>query len=460
MDKPHSLVVAGPGLGLVNGSTALAKSLASAGFAVTLVCFARSYHTHANTKRLQPLDPAIRLEIVPDGLDLDAQNYMDLFLITDAMQEGLEKLVEKLGDERHPVTCIISDTFMAWTQHVANKFGIHRIDFFTSNATSYLLVLAFPELIARGYLAPQKGDRESPLFIDCVKGRPRFPLDELDREMFVDDPHNHILQGLAKSAALAKEAERVLIHSVSELESSAFESLYREYGIKACAIGPLMHERPAHQQYQGPPAACLSWLDGQGSSSVIYVSFGSNAALSRDEFVELAHGLEASGQAFLWVVRSDATTAGGLLSDILPAGFLTRTQNRGLIVPWAPQLAVLAHPAVGGFLTHCGWNSTLESLWNGVPMLGCPRGAEQKTNARFIAEAWRVGIELERTDMGGFHRREVEKSVKALMIDGQARTRVQGLKEIVRKAASNGGASHSNLVEFANDMRTLLHQRL
>lgn len=457
MDKPHSLVVAGPGLGLVNGSMALSKSLASAGFAVTLVCFARFYHTHANTKRLQSLDPAVRLEIVPDGLDLaDAQNYMDLFLITDTMQQGLEKLVEKLGDERHPVTCIISDTFMAWTQDLANKFGIPRIDFFTTNATTYLLILAIPELIARGYLAAQKDDCDSPLFIDCVKGRPRFPLDELDRKMLVDDPHNHVLHGLVKSAALAKEAERVLIHSVSVLESSAFESLYKEYGIKACAIGPLMHEYPA-EQYQGPPATCLSWLDGQGSSSVVYVSFGSNAALSRDEFVELAHGLEASGQAFLWVVRSDATAAGEQLCDILPEGFLTRTQNRGLIVPWAPQLAVLAHPAVGGFLTHCGWNSTLESLWNGVPMLGCPRGAEQKTNARFIAEAWRAGIELARTDTGGFHRKEVEKGVKALMIDEQARTRVQALKEIVRKAASKGGASHSNLVEFANDMRTLLH---
>lgn len=171
--------------------------------------------------------------------------------------------------------------------------------------------------------------------------------------------------------------------------------------------------------------------------------------------MELAIGLEASGQPFLWVIRSDVVK-GEELSSMLPEGFESRTKGRGTIVSWAPQVAVLEHEAVGGFLTHCGWNSTLESLWVGVPMLACPRRAEQKTNARFIANEWGVGILLGGTKEGILKNRDVQEGVEALMIGKigqQARKKAQELKDIVRKAAAQGGSSHTNLLMFAEEMR-------
>ncbi|KAI5059695.1 hypothetical protein GOP47_0026014 [Adiantum capillus-veneris] len=117
---------------------------------------------------------------------------------------------------------------------------------------------------------------------------------------------------------------------------------------------------------------CLSWLNLQAESSVIYVAFGSLAKLSVEEIQELAVGLEASGSPFLWVIREDAVTMEEL-PQVLPEGFLERTRGKGMIISWAPQVRVLAHKAVGGFLSHCGWNSTVESLWAGVPLLCCPR---------------------------------------------------------------------------------------
>lgn len=110
------------------------------------------YSAHASRGRVKPPHPSVRLEIVPDGLSPEASNYGDLFVTTSAMQEGLERLIQRLADERLPATCIISDSIMAWTQDVADKFGVPRVDYWTATATSYLCILALPELISRGYV--------------------------------------------------------------------------------------------------------------------------------------------------------------------------------------------------------------------------------------------------------------------------------------------------------------------
>lgn len=306
-----------------------------------------------------------------------------------------------------------------------------------------------------------EGKRDDPVFLDCILGIPRFPIDEIPTEIRArPDDVGTFIKPFLPLESRTRKANRVLIHSLYELESIAFEG-FREVQIPAYAIGPLIQYDAfdaTHGKDLRAPAKeeCISWLDTRAYCSVIYVSFGSNATLSPEEIMELAIGLETSGQPFLWVIRCD-TAESEQLSGLLPEGFESRTKGRGRIVSWAPQVAVLEHEAVGGFLTHCGWNSTLESLWMGVPMLGCPKRAEQKTNARFIAEEWGVGMLLGGRKDGVLRRAEVEKGVQALMVgeEGQqARTKVVELKEMVRKAAGPGGSSHANLVKFADDMNS------
>lgn len=450
----HLLLVPGPGVGHINGGMLLAKSLISAGFSISFVCFARSYHAHARQNRLRSLDPAIHFEVLEDGLS-SSESYLDLFVVTATMQDSLGQLIERLRFERRPVCCIVSDSLMAWTQDVGDRFGIPRVDYWTATAASYLFTLAIPDLFSKGYL-PQKDATndwkvENPTLIDFIPGLTKPPLEELPISLRVADVSNPLVQRLFSAAERARSAERVFIHSLHELESGAFEGL-REWGIEAYAIGPLIQNAFGHS---GEKQECEKWLDIQSDSSVLYVSFGSNALVTGEEILELALGLEASGQPFLWVIRPDTLTTGEL-SDALPEGFESGTKGRGRIVSWAPQVAVLAHPAVGGFLTHCGWNSTLESIWMGVPMLGCPRGAEQRSNARFIAENWGVGMELGRTKEGGMEREEVERAVRALMMgkEGEiARSKARELREVARKTSMPGGHSHSNLLKFAEDMR-------
>lgn len=328
------------------------------------------------------------------------------------------------------------------------------------------MLLHLPDLVSKGFLpltapiANWTGEGEA--LIDFVPGLPPFPITELPLESIVDDLSDPFFKFFLAAFAPVREAHAVLIHSLYELEPDAFDALGAD-DIAAYSVGPLLGfdlvpTRDSDALAAKPAASgekdCLAWLDSQAGSSVIYVAFGSLASLSIEETVELAHGLEQSGQPFLWVIRADSRT--GELSQILPEGFLDTTKERGLIIPWAPQPAVLAHPSVGGFLTHCGWNSTLESLWMGVPLVGCPRMAEQRSNMRSIEKEWRIGLRLETKPDGTFTREAVREAVESLMqaeVGKEVRRKAKELSIIARRTVSEGGLSFANLQKFTEGLK-------
>lgn len=200
---------------------------------------------------------------------------------------------------------------------------------------------------------------------------------------------------------------------------------------------------------------CLKWLDEQpGAGSVVYLCFGSLGLFSAEQLKEIAKGLERSEQRFLWVVRSPPSEdkSGRFipppepdLDSLLPEGFLERTKDRGLVVKsWVPQVEVLSHEAVGGFVTHCGWNSVLEAVCAGVPMVAWPLYAEQKINRVFLVEEMKLAIGMKETDgESGFVTADViSETVKELMLtESLLRERVQAKKEEARQAMSDGGSS-------------------
>ena len=188
--------------------------------------------------------------------------------------------------------------------------------------------------------------------------------------------------------------------------------------------------------------SCITWLDKQIQNSVLYVSLGSLASIDKKELVEMAWGLANSKQPFLWVIRP------GSVDDLewyklLPEGFIEAIEENGCIVKWAPQKEVLAHGAVGGFWTHCGWNSTMESMSEGVPMICKPCFGDQRVNARYVSHAWKIGLQLENM----FERGEIERAVKSLMVDKEGeemRQRAKNLKEMV-ELCIRGGSSYNSL---------------
>ena len=186
---------------------------------------------------------------------------------------------------------------------------------------------------------------------------------------------------------------------------------------------------------------CLEWLDGRAPGSVVYLNFGSLAMMTKEQLVEFAWGLSNSGYDFLWVIRPDAV-AGDLA--ILPKEFLDETNARGLLTSWCPQEEVLMHPSIGGFLTHCGWNSMMESISSGVPMLCWPYFGDQPTNCWYACNEWGIGVEIE----NDVKREKVEVMVRELMggEKGQEmRRKALEWKEFALEATKQGGKSSMNL---------------
>lgn len=251
------------------------------------------------------------------------------------------------------------------------------------------------------------------------------------------------------------KASSLILNTFEELESSMIAQLHSIFP-NIYSIGPL------HASLDTEPNISTSlhhvdrsffqWLDAQEPESVIYVSFGSIVQLSRDQFLEFWHGLVNSGKPFLWAVRPDLVLDGNGLNEV-PEDLVKGTEERGKMVGWAPQVEVLAHQAVGGFLTHSGWNSILECICLGVPMICWPQLADQLANSRFVSEVWKVGLDMkDKCD-----RSTVERMVRDLM-ENRREEIVKSMEVISRLAKGStidGGSSNRNIAKLVDDIRSL-----
>ncbi|KAJ0428743.1 putative UDP-glucuronosyl/UDP-glucosyltransferase, UDP-glycosyltransferase family [Helianthus annuus] len=249
---------------------------------------------------------------------------------------------------------------------------------------------------------------------------------------------------VVQTAEASRLIQRFICNSCPELEAAAF-SMYPQL----LPIGPLLaRNRLADQagQFLKEDTTCLTWLDQQPPCSVIYVAFGSSTTFNQTQFEELALGLELSNRPFLWVVRPGMTkeTATGY-----PDGYVKRVGSRGRIVKWAPQQKVLAHPSVACFMSHCGWNSTLEGVTNGVPLLCWPHFCDQFQNASYACDIWKTGLGFEKDEEAGIVTRiEIISKVEQLLSEKTYKVKALEIKEKVTSSVSKGGCSHRNLDSF------------
>ncbi|XP_057722988.1 hydroquinone glucosyltransferase-like [Arachis stenosperma] len=272
---------------------------------------------------------------------------------------------------------------------------------------------------------------------------------------------------LRLSKRLLSLADGFLVNSFSEIERVTAIAIEEELGKKntpVYLVGPIIQTGP-NSDPNGPD--CVRWLDNQRPNSVLYVSFGSGGTLCQEQVNEMALGLELSGQKFLWVLRapSDSANAAYLGAEnvdplsFLPRGFLERTEGQGLVlVNWAPQTQILSHSSTGGFLTHCGWNSTLESIVMGVPMITWPLFAEQRMNAVLLTEGLKVGLRPKFNSDGIVERDEIAMVVKGLMVGEETngiRQRIRELKDAAADALKEDGSSTRDLFQFGTRLENL-----
>ncbi|GAU46266.1 hypothetical protein TSUD_174420 [Trifolium subterraneum] len=256
----------------------------------------------------------------------------------------------------------------------------------------------------------------------------------------------------------------ILINSFFELESNAIKALEQKgYGkVSFFPVGPITQIGSSNNDDVADEFECLKWLKKQPQNSVLYVSFGSGGTLSQRQINELAFGLELSGQRFIWVLRapSDSVSAAYLEAtnedplNFLPKGFVERTKEKGLILSsWAPQVEILKQNSVGGFLSHCGWNSILESIQVGVPIVAWPLFAEQAMNAVMLSEDLEVAIRLKYEDDEIVEKEKIAKVIKCVMEGEEGkgmRERMKSLKDSAANALKDDGSSIQTLAHLAS----------
>nr|AFJ52916.1 UDP-glycosyltransferase 1 [Linum usitatissimum] len=356
---------------------------------------------------------------------------------------------------RRRLSALVVDLFGTDAFDVAAEFGAASYVFYPSTAMALSLFLYLPTLDAE--VTGAYSDLDEPVQIPgCI------PVNGTDLLDPVQDRNNDAYSWLLHHAKRYRLADGVMVNSFPELEPGAIKSLQKtedQLGKKPMVypVGPLVNMDSSKKT----GSECLDWLDVQPSGSVLFVSFGSGGTLSYDQINELAFGLEMSEQRFIWVVRSpDDKTANASFFTVqsqndpfhfLPKGFLDRTRERGLVVSsWAPQAQILSHNSTGGFLTHCGWNSTLESVANGVPLIVWPLYAEQKMNAVMLTEDIKVALRPKRVGSRVIGREEIGNTVRSLM-EGEegkkVRYRMKELKDAAKKVLSKDGSSSRALSE-------------
>ncbi|XP_050237096.1 UDP-glycosyltransferase 71K3-like [Mercurialis annua] len=259
-----------------------------------------------------------------------------------------------------------------------------------------------------------------------------------------------------------KDAKGILANTIYELESHAVDYLNSHHTPKIHPVGPVLHlkSQPHPDMQQGRWQKVTNWLDEQAESSVIFLCFGSSGSLSATQVKELATGLEQSGQKFLWSLRLPPVKLEEpqfkSVEEMLPEGFLERVEGRGVVCGWSPQVEVLAHKAVGAFVSHCGWNSILESLWYGVPIVTLPIYAEQQLNAFVLVKELGIAVNL-RMDFSPkldlITADEVKTALTSVMEpDNEVRKKVKSLSEISRNALKEGGSSYNSISEFMTEL--------
>ncbi|GAA0173925.1 transferase [Lithospermum erythrorhizon] len=239
----------------------------------------------------------------------------------------------------------------------------------------------------------------------------------------------------------------IIWNTLDELEHHHLSIIMKDFHVPIFSIGPFHKMAPMSKtSLIEEDNNCIEWLDKQAPNSVLYVSLGSITSINEKELIETAWGLIGSEQPFLWVIR-DNSVNGADFNPQLPDGFEEIIGERGCIVKWAPQKKVLGHSAVGGFWTHCGWNSTLESISEGVPMICRPDFGDQLINAKYVTDIWNVGLE-----MGSpVDRENVEKILMVGVEAKNMRKKAADMKHKVQNSVKEEGASFqclNKLTEF------------
>ncbi|KAJ0034683.1 hypothetical protein Pint_25594 [Pistacia integerrima] len=418
MVQPHILLVTFPAQGHINPCLQLAKRLLSTGVRVTVAT------SHFAIRRMK--------NGYEDGYKSrdDVHHYMDELKRVGSL--SLSDFIASNTKQGNGFTCIVYSILIPWVANVGRAHDIPTTLFWNQTATMFAIYYFY----FKGYGDIIRNNIEDQSFSVSLPGLPDLTTRDLPSFFIPSNQYAFALPSFKEQFDILDEETNptLLVNTYDALESEVFKAI-DEYNM--VGIGPLIPSA----FLGGYNKEYMEWLNAKPKSSVIYVSFGSISVLSKPQMEELARGLLDTGRPFLWVIRAKE---GGEEEEEL--------EKQGKIVPWCSQVEVLSHASVGCFVTHCGWNSTFESLCSGVPTVAFPQWTDQTTNAKLIEDVWKTGVRVNHNEEGIVEGSEIKRCLEIVLGGEEMRRNARKWKELAREAAKEGGSSNKNLKDFVDQI--------
>ncbi|KAK9289034.1 hypothetical protein L1049_017505 [Liquidambar formosana] len=456
MNNHHFLLVSCPGQGLINPTLQFAKRLARAGAQVT---FATTVHGLRRINNL-PSFHNISFASFSDGYDDGPKPTDDLHHIMAEFKrvgsQTLTNLILTLANERRPVTFLIYTFLLPWAADVARNLHIPSAFLCIQSVTAFAIYHRY----FNGHNGLYDCDKKSTSISIDLPGIPLLTSKDVPSFLLPTSPHASVIPTFQEHIQTLEQDPNpcILANTFDALEGDVIRAVGN---MSVIAIGPLIpsafsdEKDPSDKSFgfdlfeSSTSEDYLQWLNSKPESSVVYVSFGSMVVWQKREMEEVLYGLVESRRPFLWVVRppeDGREEFENMLKNHL------KEEVEGLIVPWCSQVEVLCHKSVGCFVMHCGWNSTMESMVAGVPVVGCPHFSDQTTNAKLVEEVWGNGVKARANEEGVVEREEMKRCVEMTMGSGkrgeEMRRNAEKWKSLAVAAVKEGGSSDNNLRSF------------
>ncbi|XP_043725898.1 UDP-glycosyltransferase 87A1-like [Telopea speciosissima] len=451
----HVVAIPYPGRGHINPMMNVCALLASKGLAITFVVTEEWLSLIGPGSGSASNTPNIRFRSIPNVIPSELNRGSDFAGFFEAVCTKMKSPFDQLLDRLHPpATCIIADTFLAWAVTVGNRRNIPVALFWPMAPSLFSLHYHCQFLVACGHLSipfENISERKDEI-ITYIPGIPAIRLGDLPS---IYTRKNEIIKRVLEAFSWVTKAQFILFTSFYELQSHTIDTLRGIVPTPIYPLGPsipfmalqdtITHSESQSKSSNGDAMDYLKWLDCQPKNSVLYVSLGSFLSTSAAQMREIAMGLQSSGVRYLWIARGEALNLQETCGEM------------GLVVPWCDQLRVLCHSSVAGFFTHCGWNSILEAIYSGVPMLTFPLLVDQIPNSTFIVEHWKIGLRVkEETGVENVVGRGKISRVVQRLTDGdegiELKERAKVLQRSCHRAIEKDGSTFTNLNAFIGDL--------
>ncbi|KAJ4820186.1 hypothetical protein LUZ62_032752 [Rhynchospora pubera] len=450
MSTPHALVLPWPMVGHIVPMMHLSHFLADNGFKIT---FVNTEDSHNRIASAGSLAERFHMVSIPDGLGPEESRFDPRVFdaIEYNMPSQLENLIQKInGEGKEKITSLIADVGMGWALEIAERLGLRPVIFCPVSATFLATFLSIPKLRKTGVI-----DENGSVNKERFKLAPTATY--TNETSFVwnftqnSETQQRMFRYFDNNVQSVLKAQFIVCNSFQDFELPIFTDFPNIIPIGPHPFGKATN---ATGHFWSNDPTCIDWLDQQPVNSVVYVAFGSIAILDQNQLEEFAFALESTQMRFLWIIRPNQTM-GKHHNFFKQFQESINERGKGKIVNWCNQEKVLAHPSIACFVSHCGWNSAMDGVKNGVPFLCLPFFADQLAIRDHLCNEVKVGLSLLRNENGVVTREEIKSKLVDLLQSEEIKVRAGRMKELAQISISPGGSSFQNSYSLVEALKKL-----